>query len=399
MLKPELFRSWNASQIVDWAMTLENGRLEQYREALQSVLAKQKINGGMFGTKAVSTALEKVGMVGADYFLVCRHIFELVLWERAQRKASKDSLFSKMLDRMSGIDVANVRRVLVAAVAIAEYFPSTDYGDLPGVLDDVEKYNKTLRFQFDYAFVSNRGTAMTFSELSAFLEKVRRQLIAGAFEGLILCVSSHGDSKGIVCSDGLTMSVEEIKAMFTLDALLGIPRVLIADACRSSFAADDDVDEKKQRDVMAGAFVLSADAKADKLSVVLRPTSEGREVTGGMLAEHVTRVLSENMEQPLALGDVLAEVSRKIEAASNGEQVLIAECSEQARKVTFRPNDAKRGRKKRKHKGGDDQISMFDRFLEESTAQQFEQRMGMSKKAFNELVVGKKEELVRQKGF
>ena len=345
-LKPEHYASWTSDQIVDWILSLDEGRYKRHEASLRSTLCADGIDGQHFGTEVIYDALDKAKLGETDHGHICKHVLNVVLWEAVKGRACRDAPFKRCMRNL--VDLDCVKKVLVVAIGISEYDESTGLDVLEDVPDDLAKYHRTFHGDYGYPFVSNKGNALSYEELNEFLVERRQQLIAaaGSFDALLLCVCSHGNSKGIVCSDGLTMHMSEIRSIFGLKQLENVVRLYAVDACRQQD------DEKHDEDDMAQHTVSR---EAEKLSVTLRASSEGCEVTGGMLAEHLTAVFSDNLKKPLPLGSVLKAVEARIEAASNAEQAFkMEEGSPSVLGAVFRRNDRSRGgTKKSLKKSGD----------------------------------------------
>eukprot|EP01083_Nonionella_stella_P018961 52758_1 len=321
------FEHWkDSNDLLDWIMGLDGGKFEKFEDTLGAYLDEKNISGQYLYQHDVTVhELRDEWGMGEDAASLLVNIKYLKYWNDVRRCMNRYAKSKgKRLD-MKIIDRSNIRAVLVLSIGIAEYDRDTGYGPLPDIVLDLRRYKDTFVNDYGYTLISNddydhrnmnksdgtqRAYYLSDTELYELLLEARRKLFASydqtqlLFDGLIITISSHGVSKGIVCSDGSILTYKEIQKIFSGSTLDRIPKVYIVDACREEVASETTVvDFKETEDEEAGSHAFSITLFAD---------GDGKSVRGGLLSEHMMHAFEANIENKNGFYQVVIQATEEM---------------------------------------------------------------------------------------
>eukprot|EP01083_Nonionella_stella_P123092 370688_1 len=333
-LNTDNFKHWtHPNELLDWIMGLDDGKYEQFEGTLGAYLEKKNISGQYIYEHdiTVQELRDEWGMGECADSLFAR-IKYLKVWSavvgRMKRYAKSKG---KRLNMKTHHPFNNTRNVLVFSVGIGEYDTDSGYGPLPDIIMDLSRYKHTFADRYGYTLISNDdynhrnmyksdGTQRTYylsdTDLYELLLEVRRKLFSNhdqtqlLFDALIVTISSHGVSKGIVCSDGTILAYKEIKKIFSDSTLDRIPKIYIVDACREEVAQEvSDLDLKEAED---------EDTNPHPFGMTLFADSDGKSVRGGLLSKYMMDAFEANIEGKNGFYKVVIQATNEMKRCAGG---------------------------------------------------------------------------------
>ena len=127
---------------------------------------------------------------------------------------------------------------MILLIGIQHYKGVSD--DLPAVFGDILSFDNLWKEVFDKEDIPWSPFSISYAKLDKFLDKWRDKINespCGKFDGLIVCVSSHGDEGCIDCSDGKCFEIKDIIGKFDkakCKNLIGRPKIFYFDSCRGN---------------------------------------------------------------------------------------------------------------------------------------------------------------------
>eukprot|EP01083_Nonionella_stella_P279164 949642_1 len=329
-LDPNHFDRWrDPRDLLNWIMGLNGGQYAKHKSKLSEYLGKNHISGQYVYQNDIDkqTLMNEWGIKDEnDAASLERDILYLKNWKEVYNML-KDHADSRGLRLMKEkrIDKSNIRDVLVLSIGIGEYnLPELGYGPLPGIVNDLRCYKETFANRYGYTFISNDdydhrekyedSYYLSDDDLHELLLETRRKLFSGydqtqlMFDALIVTISSHGVSKGVVCSDGNIITYNEIHAIFADKTLANIPKIYMIDACRDETAYDADDGEVKE------------DTSRDTFRMTIFADSDGKSVRGGLLSKYMMEAFEGNVAHKQGLYELVKQATKGMD--ERGEAIL-----------------------------------------------------------------------------
>eukprot|EP01083_Nonionella_stella_P018842 52401_1 len=329
-LDPNHFDRWrDPRDLLNWIMGLNGGQYAKHESKLSEYLGKNHISGQYVYQNGIDkqTLMNEWGIKDEnDAASLERDILYLKNWKEVYNML-KDHADSRGLRLMKEkrIDKSNIRDVLVLSIGIGEYnLPELGYGPLPGIVNDLRCYKETFANRYGYTFISNDdydhrekyedSYYLSDGDLHELLLETRRKLFSGydqtqlMFDALIVTISSHGVSKGVVCSDGNIITYNEIHAIFADKTLANIPKIYMIDACRDETAYDADDGEVKE------------DTSRDTFRMTIFADSDGKSVRGGLLSKYMMEAFEGNVAHKQGLYELVKQATKGMD--ERGEAIL-----------------------------------------------------------------------------
>eukprot|EP01083_Nonionella_stella_P101837 289132_1 len=329
-LDPNHFDRWrDPRDLLNWIMGLNGGQYAKHESKLSEYLGKNHISGQYVYQNGIDkqTLMNEWGIKDEnDAASLERDILYLKNWKEVYNmlRAHADSRGLRLM-KEKRIDKSNIRDVLVLSIGIGEYnLPELGYGPLPGIVNDLRCYKETFANRYGYTFISNDdydhrekyedSYYLSDGDLHELLLETRRKLFSSydqtqlMFDALIVTISSHGVSKGVVCSDGNIITYNEIHAIFADKTLANIPKIYMIDACRDETAYDADDGEVKE------------DTSRDTFRMTIFADSDGKSVRGGLLSKYMMEAFEGNVAHKQGLYELVKQATKGMD--ERGEAIL-----------------------------------------------------------------------------
>jgi len=345
-MKPENYRQWDVKDVIEWAVELRKGMFSRYADELSAVFEKHQIKGEAFerAGKLIRPHLIGTNMDKQSQQALCEEMMFVAGQCAIRSLMSQDAFFRQRGNEK--VDLRNIRKVMVIAVCIAEY------DTLPPLSDtwsDCDAWRDAFERVLGYTFISNIDSErrakfeyrLTLEQLEAFLVDCRSKCITASFDAVIVTVSAHGSTNGIVCSDGLTMSFAVLRSLFNFGELAEKVRLYFMDVCRVTGDAEEKAELESETDT-------PYTDKAETMSATVFGNSAGRAVKGGMLARYLSEAFKDSARKAEqdTFQVLCREAKKGIRALSDESQTLtMGEFDPDLNDVVFRRNDSERGSK------------------------------------------------------
>merc|ERR1712176_699037 len=241
------------------------------------------------------------------------------------------------------IDPNSVSNALVLLVGVSDYWHD-ELKSLPGVPTDIRSHMDLWRNWFNYDIRPTKDseyygkTEWEKQEIIDFIAQTRDDLFADKkkksfkYDAMIFVFCGHGGEGYVFSSDGDTLRITELHAMFKSawsNRAAKLPRFFIMDCCRTDAIAI--VPKKKSR----------AAVHTSSLICTLYGNSPGNEVDedndGGLFTQCLVDCLRKSVKynQTMPLLDLSIVVSKELEKVSDEEQMCWVEGDPKMQKKIF----------------------------------------------------------------
>eukprot|EP01083_Nonionella_stella_P220939 789954_1 len=285
--------------------------------------------------------LKEIGLKMAHRMKLLRGI-RAFFTEKAYGASTTTSTMHNEERKENDEEVRNARKnALIACVGIEEY----DELDNLDTASDIALYRALFEDKYHYKVIANdTSKRMTKKDVKQFLRNVRKEHLYDFdderlyYDALIVTFGGHGTYDSVICSDGSKVKHKEIREVFAVSELKGIPKIFLFDACRTD--DDPEEDNEKHRGTIASTFSSTL------------MTSEGHKVYGAKICKHITQEF-QRMKETNKFKDFrsVCRVARdKIREETDKEQdLVVCEHDMDIEDVVFKPRDEARGTKQKRY--------------------------------------------------
>eukprot|EP01084_Bolivina_argentea_P129172 228166_1 len=227
-----------------------------------------------------------------------------------------------------------INDVMVICLGITKYNKKTKLNQLLGVKNDIENCKNILGEQYGYRILSSFDEyptgEITRNDAEKFIDSCMHELVNYneeshklLYQALIVTLSGHGSTDGLICSDGEIIRFDTIGEMFSNEeSLQAIPLIFCIDLVKH-------VPDRK--------------ISESYYSVTIAGNLKGEEVSTGQAAKFLMQQFANNINELMNFGSILKCVTKSITSDnSSGDGLIIYGYDTVIDNVIFMPNKNER---------------------------------------------------------
>eukprot|EP01084_Bolivina_argentea_P129171 228163_1 len=235
----------------------------------------------------------------------------------------------------------DINDAMVICLGITTYDKTTKLHQLSDVKKQIENYKKVLGEQYGYRILSSFDEyptgEITRNDAERFIDGCKHEIVNYndnrhnvLYEALFVTLAGHGNSKGLICSDGKILCYDTIRETFSNEkSLKDIPRIFCIDVCKKH------VDAVKQ--------VHTRSSSNNWYSVTISGNHRGDNLIGGQVSKFLMQQFANNINELMNFGSVLESVTKSLTIDnSSGQCLMMDEYDVGVNNVIFMPNKNER---------------------------------------------------------